>query len=166
MPRGINLDLSDGTKICPKCKTKKPVTEFHKSKSTVTGYQVYCKPCQYSRHDIWRRNNLPYTRAASGKFRKENPRLSKDHKLKSTYGVPLGWYEKTLAEQDGKCACCGTPDSGGKGDFHLDHCHDEGHVRGLLCHCCNLGIGYLKHSLPVLEAAIVYLNRTKTRTPT
>lgn len=166
MPRGINLDLSDGTKVCPKCKTKKPVAEFHKSKSTVTGYQVYCKGCQATRHDTWRRNNLPYARAASKKFRIDNPRLAKDHKLKSVYGVPLGWYETTLAAQEGKCASCGTDQAGGKGDFHVDHCHDLGHVRGLLCHNCNLGIGYLQHSISVLEDAIRYLTRTTTRRPT
>src|SRR6266516_5069227 len=105
-------------------------------------------------------------RDASKKFRTDNPRLAKDHSLKSRYGVPLGWYEETLAEQNGQCACCGTTDPGGKGDFHVDHCHDEGHVRGLLCHGCNLGIGYLKHSETVLEAAIRYLSRTLPRTAT
>jgi hypothetical protein len=48
----------------------------------------------------------------------------------------------------------------GKGVFHVDHCHDRGHVRGLLCHNCNVGIGNFQHDTAVLESAIQYLNQT------
>ncbi len=166
MPRGIDLDLSSGFKTCPKCLIAKSLKNYHKSKSTVGGYQVYCKSCQGERHNKWRLQNLPKMREVSKKWRAENPRLAKDHILKSRYGVPIGWYELTLAEQEGKCASCKTNDPGGKGDFHVDHCHDLGHVRGLLCHNCNVGIGSLQHSVPMLEAAIQYLIRTLPRTPT
>lgn len=164
MPRGIDLDLTSLTKLCSKCNEAKPWDEFHKSKATVSGYAVYCKPCEMARHDVWRRQNLPKMRKASKKWRNENPRLAKDHILKSRYGVPIGWYESTLATQEGKCASCKTNDPGGKGDFHVDHCHDLGHVRGLLCHNCNVGIGSLQHSIPMLEAAIQYLNQTSQKT--
>lgn len=160
MPRGKDIDLSAPTKTCPGCDIAKPWSEFHKSKATVSGYGVYCKPCEGTRHDKWRRNNLPKMRAFSKKWRAENPRLAKDHILKGRYGVPIGWYDETLTAQNGKCASCGTESPGGRGDFHVDHCHDLGHVRGLLCHNCNVGIGSLQHSIPMLEAAIQYLIRT------
>ena len=156
MPRR-KLDLSSGQKRCPQCKETKPLAEFHPSNGTQHGYNVYCKPCCSARHDIWRRQNLPKMREASKKWREENPRLSKDHKLRSTYGIPLGTYERLLATQQGKCAICRTDKAGGAGDFHLDHCHDRRTIRGLLCHHCNVGLGHFQHRTDLLQAAITYL---------
>lgn len=160
MPKGIGADVSDGHKGCPTCQQRKPLDQFHKSKATVHGYGVYCKDCQRERHDKWRRKNLGYMAEQSKKWRLNNPRLSKDHSLRTVYGVPLGWYDATLEAQGGKCACCGAVDPGGRGDFHVDHCHTEGHVRGLLCHGCNVSLGHFQHDVSVLEMAIAYLNRT------
>lgn len=59
-------------------------------------------------------------------------------------------------EQDGKCAICGTvtPSS-----LHLDHCHVNGTIRGLLCASCNIGLGHFKDDPERLKAAIEYLTR-------
>ena len=157
MPRGQPLDLSTGTKHCPRCETVKPLSEFYKSKSTTHGYQVYCKTCCAVHHDGWRRKNLAKTREASRKWREENPDLAKDHKRKSVYGLSLGEYEALLHKQNGRCAICSSPTAGGRGGFHVDHCHNTKRIRGLLCHRCNLGIGQLNHDPSVLEAAIRYL---------
>ena len=99
-------------------------------------------------------------RAASKKWREENPRLAKDHKLKSTYGISLGAYKQLLDAQQGKCAICKSDKPGGKGDFHVDHCHETNRVRGLLCHGCNVGIGSLKHDPDIILAAAQYISRT------
>ena len=98
-------------------------------------------------------------REASRKWRKENPRAAKDHILRSHYGIPLGTYERLFTEQKGCCAICGTDKPNGRGDFHIDHCHETGNIRGLLCHCCNLGIGYLRHDLTIIHQAIDYLTQ-------
>jgi len=156
MPRHP-LDLSSGQKRCPRCEETKPLDAFFKSSGTKHGYSVYCRLCMVARHDKWRRQNLDKARVASKKWREENPRLSKDHKLRSTYGIPLGTYEQLLATQQGRCAICGTTDPGGRGDFHIDHCHETNTIRGLLCHGCNVGIGHLRHSIKLLKAAIHYL---------
>ena len=160
MPKGTPLDLSSGTKHCPRCKQTKPLGEFGQSKYTIAGYAVYCKPCMVARHDEWRRANLDYCRRASKKWRDTNPRLAKDHTLRSRYGVPLGTYEKLIVKQEGKCAICQTTNPGGKGDFHIDHCHNTSHIRGLLCHGCNVSIGHFQHDVSILKAAINYLSRT------
>lgn len=157
MPRGIDLDLSLGLKTCPKCAIEKPLSEYYRSKSTVGGYQVYCKMCCAVRHEEWRKKNMEKCRVDQKRHRDANPERHKDYGRKANYGLLAGEYNRMLAAQNGKCAICKNAEAGGKGTFHVDHCHDEGHIRGLLCHCCNLGIGYLKHSKPVLEAAIVYL---------
>lgn len=157
MPRGTDLDLSSGLKTCPKCLIEKPLSEYHKSKATVTGLQVYCKPCTAARHNEWRLKNLAHCAADQKRRRQADPERWADYGRKQNYGMPPGKYDRMLAAQNGKCAICQADKAGGKGNFHVDHCHDSKQVRGLLCHCCDLGIGYLKHSKTVLEAAVVYL---------
>lgn len=164
MPRKT-LDLSSGFKTCPKCKTSKTLDSFHPSKATLHGYQVYCKPCQSARHDAWRRQNLEKCAADQKKHRLANPERFKDYSRKQMYGMGPGAYDAMLAAQEGRCAICRSDKGGGRGGFHVDHCHDLGHVRGLLCHGCNVSLGHFQHDTAVLEAAIQYLNRTKTRTP-
>ena len=54
---------------------------------------------------------------------------------------------------------CGTLNPGkGRTYFCVDHDPEIGMVRGLLCNHCNMGIGYLRHSVPILMAAVAYLN--------
>ncbi len=151
------LDLSSGQKFCPRCEVYKPLSEFHKSKSTGHGYQVYCKPCQYDRHSAWRIKNLDKAAEAGRKWRAANKDRSKDHDLKTHYGIAIGTYDALFEKQNGQCAICKTTEPGGKGRFHLDHCHTTNDIRGLLCHNCNLGIGYMKHSEVTIKAAIDYL---------
>lgn len=164
MPRGVNIDLSSGLKTCPKCLVKKPLDQFSKSSSTVTGYQVYCKPCGSARHNEWRLKNLAKCAADQKKHRRANPERFKDYHRKGAYGLAPGEYDKMLAKQDGKCAICRRAENNGRGGFHVDHCHDLGHVRGLLCHGCNVSIGHFQHDTIVLEAAIQYLNQTSKKT--
>jgi recombination endonuclease VII len=79
--------------------------------------------------------------------------------LKSRYGITLADYDRMLAEQDGRCAICGTTEPGRPGEWPVDHDRLTGHVRGLLCDACNLGIGKLRHDPEILMAAARYLAR-------
>lgn len=76
-------------------------------------------------------------------------------KLKK-YGLSLEQYEEMLKRQRGVCAVCGHVCATGK-ILSVDHDHDTGRVRGLLCNSCNLGIGQLGDSLDRLRAATAYL---------
>jgi hypothetical protein len=156
MPRPA-LDLSSGTKLCPKCAETKPLTEFSRSQHTKHGYQVYCKTCQYKRHNEWRRNNLAHCAANQKRHRQAKPERFADYARKQNYGLPPGEFDRLLEAQQGKCAICRAQRPGGKGRFHVDHCHNTKRIRGLLCHRCNLGIGQLNHDPAVLRAAIRYL---------
>lgn len=60
-------------------------------------------------------------------------------------------------DQGHRCAICRTDAPGGKGGFHVDHCHDAGVVRGLLCHHCNVALGNFKDDVELLRAAVAYL---------
>ena len=75
------------------------------------------------------------------------------------YGLTDEDYISMLSVLSG-CAICGKiPD----GEFnqtsrlHIDHDHDTGRVRGLLCHGCNIGMGHFKDNAKLLLAAANYL---------
>lgn len=81
--------------------------------------------------------------------------------LMRTYGISLAEYVAMLEAQEGACAICLTTTPDGRGRFHVDHCHELGHVRGLLCAKCNLLLGHANDSTDRLRAAIGYLTKTK-----
>ena len=61
----------------------------------------------------------------------------KDKYLKKKYGISLEEYNSKLAEQKDCCAMCGKHKSNFKRSLHVDHCHQTGHVRALVCYYCN-----------------------------
>lgn len=87
-------------------------------------------------------------------------RLRSD-RLQKAFGISLDQYNEMHAAQDGKCAICGNPETATRNGktrwLAVDHCHDTGKVRSLLCGNCNPMIGYAKDKIEVLEKAIAYL---------
>lgn len=75
------------------------------------------------------------------------------------YGLTLHSYAKMLAEQKHRCAICGKDIETVKDkvNSHIDHCHELGHTRGILCPSCNAGIGNFKDDEGLLKNAIKYL---------
>lgn len=157
------LNLSNGTKHCARCKQTLPLKNFSKSSSTIHGYQTYCKDCMYARHKEWaeRPDNRKKLSERLRKARAKDPERFRDYDLRSNHKVPPGTYKRMYDAQNGKCAICEREDGGQKGKFrfHLDHCHDTGVIRGLLCHNCNVGIGNLRHDEKLLHRAVEYLRR-------
>ncbi len=74
--------------------------------------------------------------------------------LQRNYGITQTEYEAMHVAQGGRCAICRTLNE--EEVLHVDHDHESGEVRGLLCRACNLGIGHLG-SIEVMLAAINYL---------
>lgn len=93
-----------------------------------------------------------------------DPDTHRSNRLKSTYGITLDEYREMYLEQEGKCAICGThcPDHGKLG-LVVDHCHNKGHIRKLLCSMCNKGIGHFRDDVQLLRNAIDYLESTKQK---
>jgi hypothetical protein len=87
----------------------------------------------------------------------------RDQRFREKFGITLSQYNTMHADQDGKCAICGNPETitrnGNVRMLAVDHCHETGKVRGLLCGTCNPMIGYAKDSIALLEAAITYLEK-------
>lgn len=159
VPRQWNKD----GKKCSRCKEVKPITEFHKSTLRYDGLDNRCKKCSYELHDDWRRNNLDKVAAGQRAKYAKDPERFKDYEKKRNYGMSSGDFASMLIKQNNKCAICCSSDPGGKGAFHVDHCHASGIIRGLLCHNCNVGLGHFKSNPEFLQQAVRYLFSAKRR---
>lgn len=73
------------------------------------------------------------------------------------YGMSIDRYKSLLAQQSGVCAICQTAADA----FVVDHDHDSGLVRGLLCHRCNTGLGNFRDSIDTLSRAVSYLKNPR-----
>lgn len=80
--------------------------------------------------------------------------------MKKRYGISPEQMQDMLAGQGGVCACCGGSDPGSVRGWVIDHCHQNGHVRGILCDPCNVGLGRFFDDTEKLRKAIAYLERT------
>lgn len=80
--------------------------------------------------------------------------------MKRMYGLTHEAYLAKIAAQNNLCLICQIPfkSTNTKMSFpHVDHCHTNKNVRGILCQSCNLGIGHFKENPSFLKAAIEYL---------
>lgn len=83
------------------------------------------------------------------------PEYKRNYHLQKTYGITSEEYDEMLEAQGGVCKICGaTP---GARRLAVDHCHDTGEIRGLLCYNCNSALGRFQDNIALLEAAIKYL---------
>jgi hypothetical protein len=83
------------------------------------------------------------------------------HSRGGVYGITVDEFDAMLAAQRGRCAICSSPEPRSNCWWHIDHDHDTGHVRGLLCGPCNQGIGSLGDDPDRLRLAIAYLEDRK-----
>lgn len=87
------------------------------------------------------------------------------------YGLTVQEYDAMMAEQNGVCAVCSMPEMSrvaGRGAderrrLAVDHDHESGRVRGLLCLTCNHGLGAFRENPELLRDAATYLEEHKTK---
>ena len=90
---------------------------------------------------------------------------SRKSQLKLKYNLTIEEYDELLESQEFKCAICLTDKPTGKWkQFAVDHCHQTGKVRGLLCNDCNRGMGLLRDNSNLLRKAAEYLDNHKSIT--
>lgn len=92
------------------------------------------------------------------KWRSQNLARAKGYELKRRFGMTLDEYHTMLDKQGGGCAICGDVDPYFK-HMAVDHCHDTGRVRGILCCACNRALGGFKDKIEILRKAVAYLER-------
>jgi recombination endonuclease VII len=78
--------------------------------------------------------------------------LRRHYKLITRYGIGLGEVERMIEEQGGVCAICRSA-----APRDVDHDHETGEVRGILCSPCNSGMGLFKDNARRLRDAAAYL---------
>jgi hypothetical protein len=105
-----------------------------------------------------------YTNRKARVYRALRKEGYKDNEMKSKYGISLAKYNEMLELQDGVCKICKKEEtaksrnSSKSRGLAIDHCHETGQVRGLLCTKCNTALGGFKDDPNLLKKAIEYLN--------
>jgi len=137
---------SEQKKVCSKCRVLKDFSEFTKDLNHWTGKSYWCKECK---------------NASIRKHRESNPELFYESmrysQAKIRYGIEKEDYLQLLESQNHLCAICSESLDMGR-QTHIDHCHDTGRIRGILCGSCNKGIGMLRDSPTILRSAADYLD--------
>lgn len=168
-------------KQCKRCKDlgvgSKPDSEFNKGSDT-DGLQNMCREHSREANRAWVKANPEKNRAKGKRFRDANP-VGYRHgqtksRLKRVYGISSEQYLKLMEDQNGECALCELPiislldndrDFKGRPDNNIarvDHCHETGRVRGLLCFGCNVGLGKFRDDTKLLLKATRYLDSNRT----
>lgn len=130
-------------KVCPHCKEQKSL-QFFRTRPGRNNLRIpvaYCKPCQNKLGNQWaRKRGKKRDRVAEGLWTR--------HKMR--------WadYIQMAVAQEHVCALCLRND---RGRLQVDHNHQTGEKRGLLCDPCNRALGILGDNVERLERVVAYL---------
>ena len=124
--------------VCKTCGVDKPRKEFRKYTNAgrsrkSSGIYRTCKPCHNDKYRDYKRR----------------------WDLENKYGITLEEYNEMA--KDG-CDICGKTSEENKGCLIVDHDHETGKLRGVLCTVCNTGLGKLGDNVAGLTRALEYLN--------
>jgi hypothetical protein len=162
------------SKPCKVCGVIKPLDRFYRTPGTRDGRRGDCIDCNLAVKARRHAQNPEPARERTRRWMADNPARSAENRrkfiesggkkladrrsyLKRTYGITLEEYDAKLAEQGGVCGICErepNPDI----SLHVDHDHETGAIRGLLCFPCNQAIGSLREDPFLLRAAADYLD--------
>lgn len=144
---------------CGKCGQTKALSEFSRSRNASS----WCRSCCAENARLWRAANLEKARDYD-RARQDRQRTGKAKEWQRFYrwltrhGLRPEDYDALFVKQKGLCAICGR--SPEEGTFlHIDHDHETGRVRGLLCSPCNFGLGRFEDDPDRLRAAVRYLSK-------
>lgn len=136
-------------KTCRKCNLTKPLEFFNKKAASKDGYTLCCKTCKKedakARYD---KNPNVY---------RERTKATQRVYTAKKFGLTLDDLSSLYIEQNSSCAICGISEKDHGKYLAIDHCHQTGRVRGLLCMACNTGLGNFKDRADLLALAIQYL---------
>lgn len=138
-------------KRCHQCKEEKQGSDF---------YLVRTRLCLSSKcRDCAKAASLMYYKRSLETDPESVKRTTRNSTLLRRYGITSEQFEEMRAAQNNGCHFCGS--DGGKRGLYVDHDHDTGEVRKLLCARCNTLVGFFETSTPELIAKVVdYVRRT------
>ena len=114
-----------------------------------------CKLCRHETGNRWAKQNRKRINDIKRNYHKTHPGSLRNEKLKQLYGINIVTWEEVFRAQGKCCAICKIK----KARWDTDHNHKTNKFRGILCHSCNVVLGFSKDSIPLLKAAIKYLQR-------
>lgn len=150
----------------------------------INGSRLQCRLChrasatkkrnsnreEYNKKIAEDKKNRPekYKKLYRDHYRRLKERFGNNHSLIkqcASYGITLEKYNDLFDKQKGLCAICNQKEkcinktSTGQrlSRLSIDHCHNTGKVRGLLCRKCNSAIGKMSDNIELLQKAINYL---------
>lgn len=153
-------------KTCSTCKETKEVTAFYRSSKNPDEIHQGCRECRKAAQ------RTPERMEARKRRNKDNEKhikqTRKNRYYKKTYGISREDYDSMRIEQNHCCYICGMHESDNHNKIlYVDHDHDTGQVRKLLCSKCNHGLGLFNDSPLLLEKAAQYLEaHGRTQRPT
>jgi len=138
-------------KQCNQCKEFKPTLLFrvvikHRtiSEDSYRYIRPTCRSCENQNNSDRHKRNYRNT--------EKHKTASYRHRIKK-YGLTVEQFEKMMEDQKGSCAICNR-----ELPLVIDHCHNTGKVRKLLCTPCNIGLGSFGDDIERLRKAIEYLD--------
>lgn len=144
-----------GTRKCSRCQKVKVLTRFYANKRDKLGRAHECVDCTKIR--VRARIRTPDQRTADAEY----SRLRKRRLTAQSFGLTVEELDRLEAECNGRCEICGDLQTGtNRGRVKalaIDHDHETGIFRGLLCDNCNRGLGHFRDNPELLRAAIEYL---------
>ena len=136
------------TRTCNVCQVTKPFSDYRLSANGNPYYKT-CSRCKYDKRNERRRKEYCTV-------------TQKEQDLMRKYGITLEQYDAMLDEQENKCAICFVSFKGVRDACSsvVDHDHQTGKVRGILCNSCNRGLGLMDDNIEVLKNAVAYLQES------
>ncbi|MFC8078689.1 endonuclease VII domain-containing protein [Streptomyces sp. NPDC057307] len=176
-------ESGDGKK-CPRCQRLLEREAFAGNRSMSDGLQVYCRECaaNYYRQSQEAKGRAVRVKVPVPRGHKRCPQCgevksyaewelnptssdgyasycklcraqrNQESYFKRKYGITMAERDEMISSQMGICVICLSAPAA-----HVDHCHETGRVRGVLCFNCNSAIGKLGDDPDTLRRAIAYL---------
>lgn len=157
-------------KRCGKCEEWKSFCEFGKSSRSKDGLRNTCRGCRKKYNQTHRVEKAEYNKEYRQVHRIKLIKQQKEYRqteegkiaccrrdLKKSFGITLEDFDKMAENQNGVCAICGNININGH-RLCVDHNHETGKIRALLCDHCNHLLGCAKENVTVLQSAINYLH--------
>jgi len=146
--------LKRGTKYCPVCKQVLPIELFGVDNRDKNGIMVNCKTCEQTRKKQY--NPTGAKTEAEYEQRSHYFRMAS---LKKRYGLTELDFQEMMNEQKGCCAICEKDFSELSTRAAVDHDHNTGVIRGLLCPRCNNLLGAIESNECLLSKIVEYKDR-------
>ena len=106
-------------------------------------------------------NQVEYNRKWRARNANQFKRQQLGYHYLRKYGITQEDYDAIFVEQEGKCKACGVHQLKIKGRLCVDHDHETGEVRALLCSNCNTALGLLKEDITAILKLAEYTKQIK-----